>query len=336
MWLCGECHLAQLAEDPGTVEEQTVVVESAAMSRQAEDTFHFVAEVHVLQPGSRVVEFGSPHGHPLTDRLAARGLSVVPVEGDGSADLVLDVYGLLHEADQEAALAERLGRVATGGALALQLHSLASVLATSQFSELRHGHFAYWSLPALDAALRRRGWGVHRARRFEFDAGTLAVVATADPHPDDEAADLLAAELAAGVTQPTVLGHLQREADAIAGSLRAWLEAERTAGRLVIGYGAAGRSVPLLCHGAIGASLLPAVADAAPTKHGRRLPGTDIAIISPADLVERRPDRVLLFLPDLLPELRRALPSVERSGARWVVLTPAPVEVDPVPPVATG
>jgi hypothetical protein len=46
--------------------------------------------------------------------------------------------------------------------------------------------------------------------------------------------------------------------------------------------------------------------------------------------VEMRPERVLLFVPDLLPEVRKALPAIEGNGGRWVVLDPMPREVEPV------
>ena len=52
-------------------------------------------------------------------------------------------------------------------------------------------------------------------------------------------------------------------------------------------------------------------------------------IVSPADLVERRPDKVLLFVPDLLNEVRQALPEIELNGGRWVVLDPMPREIAP-------
>ncbi|MGN6681831.1 MAG: hypothetical protein ACTHKL_29055, partial [Streptosporangiaceae bacterium] len=47
-------------------------------------------------------------------------------------------------------------------------------------------------------------------------------------------------------------------------------------------------------------------------------PGTDIPVVEPAQLAVRRPDSILLFLTDLLPEVRAAFPSIEASGGRWV------------------
>jgi hypothetical protein len=97
----------------------------------------------------------------------------------------------------------------------------------------------------------------------------------------------------------------------------------------VVGYGAASRAVPLLNHAGIGADLLPAVADGSTAKHGRRIPGTGIAVISPDDMLARRPDEVLLFVPDLLDEVRRRYPGVEAGGSAWVVAEPRPRAVQP-------
>jgi hypothetical protein len=69
----------------------------------------------------------------------------------------------------------------------------------------------------------------------------------------------------------------------------------------------------------LGPGTVDAVADASPAKQGCRMPGTGIPVVTPDDLAAARPDVVLLFVPDLLAEVRRALPAVEAGGGRWVV-----------------
>jgi hypothetical protein len=86
----------------------------------------------------------------------------------------------------------------------------------------------------------------------------------------------------------------------------------------VLGYGAASRAVALLCRAGVDRSLLAAVADASPAKHGRRMPATDIPVVPPAELIAARPDAVALLLPDLMREIRRTLPEIEAAGGRWV------------------
>ncbi|MEJ8281809.1 class I SAM-dependent methyltransferase [Pseudonocardia spirodelae] len=329
MWLCAGCGLAQLEDDADAVEELHGV-EPRAMAEQSDRSVGRLAREGLVRPGGRVAEFGSPHGESWLPRLTGRGMTAVdpaaaPPDG---VDLVVDFYGLLHEPDQAAALDRRVRLLRPGGTLALQLLPLGTVLRDGQWFDLRHGHYAYWSLPALDAALRRHGLGVHRAWWYPLSGGTLLVTARAGAAPDEATRALLDEERAAGVTDPSGLGRLQDAADG-AHRLREWLAAERDAGRTVAAYGAASRAVPLVCRAGLDAGLLAAVGDASPAKQGRRMPGSDVPVVSPAELAALRPDRVVLFLPELAAEVRAALPAVEDGGGRWVVLDPAPHLLEP-------
>jgi SAM-dependent methyltransferase len=335
MWLCRSCGLAQL-EAGADVGEEILGVEPRAVAEQSDRAVERLVREGLVRPGDRVVEYGSPHGESWLPRLTGRGMTDAGhAAPPGTADLVVDFYGLLHEPDQDAALRRRAGVLAPGGTLALQLLPLGTVLRDGQWYDLRHGHYAYWSLPALDTALRRHGLAVHRAWRYPLSGGTLLVTARAGATPDTGTRRLLREEDEQGVTTPGGLAGLQRAADR-AHDLWGWLDAERRAGRTVAAYGAASRAVPVMCHAGLDAGLLAAVGDASPTKQGRRMPGTDVPIVSPAELAALRPDRVVLFLAELADEVRAALPEIEAAGGRWVVLDPVPRLVRPVPGVFAG
>jgi len=318
MWLCLACGLAQLVEDP-TVPEEPRGAEPAALVAQAANAVSRVAEAGWLRSDDRVVEFGSPHGGSWSGLLRERGLRTV--SRTERAEVVLDCFGLMHHSDQAAALAERVSRVEDGGVLLLQFHSLATILQRSQWNALRHGHFAYYSLPALTHMLAAVRFFPRAAWRFDLYGGTVLLAATshgAAADDDSSVIQLLADEKAQGVLEPDRFATLDSAATAGADSLHDWLDGQRSAGNLVLGYGAASRAVSLLCKASVDSSLLPAVADASPAKQGRRMPGTDIPVIPPPELLERRPNIVLLFLPDLINEVRRQLPQVEENGATWV------------------
>jgi C-methyltransferase C-terminal domain/Putative zinc binding domain len=320
MWLCSSCGLAQLVADP-TVPEEPRGTEPAALVAQAADAVQRVAAAGLLASGARVAEYGSPHGGSWLELLARRGLA--PVPSGEAADVVLDCFGLMHAADQSAALAERVSRVASGGVLLLQYHALGTIVRLGQWNALRHGHYAYYSATALTAMLRAAGFTPRRAWQFDLYGGTvlLAAARDGDPEPalDGSMPSLLGNEARAGVADPEILGTLQRSAEARAHGLRDWLVAERSAGRTVLGYGAASRAVALLRWTGADRALMPAVVDASPAKQGLRLPGTDIPVVGPSRLTEYRPSAVVLFVADLLPEVRAAFPQVEAAGARWVI-----------------
>lgn len=319
MWLCSGCGLAQLLADP-TVPEEPRGAEPAALVQQAQDAVRKVAAAGLLPGGARVAEYGSPHGGSWLGQLCERGLRPA---GDGDqAEVIVDCFGLMHAPDQRAALAERTARVAPGGVLLLQYHSLDTIVSRGQWNALRHGHYAYYSTAALAAMLAASGFSARTAWRFELYGGTILLAAGRDADsqaaPDDIVRSLLAQDVTSGVRDWRVLRRLQRESRAQASGLRAWLIAQRAAGRTVLGYGAASRAVALLRMAAADRTLLPAIVDASPAKQGLRMPGTDIPVVAPDHLACRRPDAVLLFLADLRDEVRAAFPDVEASGGQWV------------------
>jgi SAM-dependent methyltransferase len=321
MWLCASCGLAQLLTDP-TVPEEPKGAEPAALIAQAVDAVDRVAAAGLLPAGARVAEYGSPHGGSWIDLLTARGL--IPVSNGDEADVIIDCFGMMHAADQAAAIAERAARLAPGGTLLLQFHSLAAIAAQGQWNALRHGHYAYYSATALTAMLARAGLAPCAAWHFGLYGGTVLLAAGHDAgdraavSPAAAVRSLLADEAHAGITSPAVVGGLQREVSAQGDALRGWLTAQRAAGKSVLGYSAASRAVALLCSAGVDADLLPAIADASPGKRGLRMPGTAVPVISPAELTAAPPDAVLVFVPDLIPEVAVAYPEIEAAGAAWV------------------
>ncbi len=308
MDLCVACGLAQLAEDDTDTAEPRGV-EPEALRDQAAAAVALVRSDGWLR-GATVREFGSPHGGSWLPRLAEHGFTV---EADG-ADVVLDCFGIMHEPDQRAAFLLRARATAPDGVLLLQFHSLHAIVRQRQWNALRHGHFAYYSLTTLVRLLRGVGMSVATAWEFDLYGGTVLIAAVHGVRePDAAVRAILAAE--AGLTDAAVVGELQTSAERHASSLRRRLEHESDSGRVVYAYGAASRAVALFGAAGIHRGLVRAVADASPAKQGRRMPGTDVPIIAPAQLVRSRPDRVLLTLPDLLPELELRFP--ELSG-RWM------------------
>lgn len=319
MWLCAACGLAQLLGQPILAAEPRGA-EPEALVAQAADAVGHLSTAGWLSGRDSVVEFPSPHGGSWLGLLAERGLATV-ADGE-SANLVIDSFGMMHDADQAAALADRAARVAPGGALVLQYHSLDTIVRLGQWNALRHGHFAYYSTSALVSMLETLGFSAREAWRFDLYGGTVLLAATREPGPlrapGTTVSALLSEDAAQGVRDPHVIESLQHQAEAHALGIHDWLVDQRNAGRSVLGYGAASRAVALLCRAGIDRELLPAIIDTSTAKHGRRMPGTDIPIVDPAIFTTYPPDTVLLFVPDLLTEVRKAFPEVEASGAKWV------------------
>ncbi|WP_102145660.1 class I SAM-dependent methyltransferase [Mycobacterium hubeiense] len=306
MLLCAGCGLAQLAQDD-TASSEPRGVEPQALKDQAVEAVNCVQQ---WLSGSTVREFGSPHGGSWLPLLAQQGFTATT----DPADVVVDCFGIMHEPDQRAAIRERAAATAPTGVLLLQYHALSTIVAQQQWNALRHGHFAYYSMPALVRLLTAVGMSVATSWSFDLYGGTVLLAAVhGHIEPDAAVRQILTAD--APVLRPEFVGSLQHAADAHTRLLRSWLEAQRCAGRRVYAYGAASRAVALFARAGLDSALVARIADASPAKHGRRMPGTDIPIISPDALVDAEPDVVLLTVPDLLPEVTSRLPTL---AGRWV------------------
>lgn len=322
--------LLQLEDDPTTPEEP-IGVEPAALVRQAELCVDDAEAAGFVIAGTRVLEYPSPHGGSWASQLARR--SMVPVT-EGEAELIVDVHGMMHDADQKVAFEERVGHLAPDGVLLFMIHNVTSIVRNGMWNALKNGHFAYYSTPSLVSMAADLGLVGIGAWEYPLygNGTTLLAFAHAGSRWGGQAESvtrLVDGETAEGVTDPTWVATLEQSLRTSVAAIGDYLAGTRTAGLAVAGYGAASRTSALLCCANVTADDVTMIADAAPGKHGLTMPRNRIPIVSPADLVASCPDRVLLFVPDLLPEVRAAFPEVERNGGRWVVMDPTPREVQP-------
>jgi hypothetical protein len=312
MWWCADCGLAQLMADTTTPEEPRAIEPRAAV-QQAYDAVDELVEAGLLTPGE-FLEFASPHGGSWAEALRSRGFREAP---GTRAGVVIDVYGLMHDRDQAAGLRARAEALTSDGTLVLQFPTFAGTLRRREWNALRHGHFAYHSVPAARRLLADVGLTVLAARSYPLYSGSVLLLASrTGAGPAKEAAafyELEQAELAAGVLDPSAMTALGDALDGDVAWLRAWVEDQGGPAWI---YGAGSRAVAVLAAAGLRPGAVAGIADGAVAKQGRRMPGTDIPIVAPDALLAADPKQVLLMLPDLADELREQWPQLADA---WVV-----------------
>ncbi len=375
--ICTRCGLTQLDGDgPDEVDDPAAPVptSSATIGGHARRFVGDLVATGLAGPGRRTLELASHGGYlqpffaeaglPSTivepspersRRLAATGVPFIELTGLGTptgpengrvdaippADLVVDHYLLSHLPRPRAALGDLVRLLAPDGWLVLEFDHLLPTVEDVQFDAIRHGHRSYLSLTWLRRELERLGLGVTRAERQPVYGGALRVWArrVASAPPDASVQEVLDAEAAAGIDTPAGLAPWAARIDLIRDATRSHLEARRSEGRPVVGYGAPARAVTFLNALKIGPDLLRVTADRAASKQGRLIPGVDVPIVAPERLRDHLPADVLVLAWDLAPEIRAALPWVEELGGRWLVAMPRLAELGPdgVPrPIAPG
>ncbi|MFG1907847.1 class I SAM-dependent methyltransferase [Kribbella sp. NPDC048928] len=330
LWLCRECTLVQLGPVEPQLAEEPLAVESATSRAHAEASVKEILSDHPELSNGVVFEFGSPHGGSWLDHLYAAGARLAG--DDDKADLVVDVHGIVHEPQYGEMLKLRADRLAPGGLLVMEFHHLLPLFVGNQFDTVRHGHWAYVSLRALQNIAALHGLKVESVQQVEMYGGSLMVMLrhTADVQPDQSVDVVLEDEDAAGIADEVQLGSLQEAAWHAAGALHDELVRHKAAGRTVLGYGAPSKAPVLLDLSKVTTDLLPFTVDLAPGKHGRRIPGGvpgKMIPIRPIDeLKAAKPDVVLVLTWDIADEIIAQLEADGGWGTTYLVPLPEPHE----------
>jgi hypothetical protein len=340
LWFCPTCALVQLGPVPALVAEPVRAVESDTHRRHTAAAVASVLAEHPQLAGRGVREFASHHGGSWLPALAERGCR--PVATGRPAQLVVDAHALAHEEDVAGCLAVRADALAPEGLLVLEFHHLLALVEQGQFDTVRHGHWSYLSLTAVQRLAARHRLEVVGAVAEPVFGGSLRVVLGhqgAGHAVDPGVGALLGVEADAGLADGTALHPLQDRAHDSATALREYLTGRRRAGRRVLAYGAPSKAAVLLGLSGIGPELLEFTVDAAPLKHHLAIPsgsaGGRIPIRPVGELVAARPDEVLLLTWDIADEVVATLEADGGWGATYVVPLPAPHPL-PARPLVAG
>lgn len=325
LYACPACGLVQLGPGDGPGPETPTHVVSATARAHGAATVGDVVDRQRIPAGTTFREHDSGHGDTWVSEWERHGL--VAAGAPGPVGLVADVHALMHAPDLGATLDHLVTEVAPGGVLVAEFFHVLPMVERTLVDTVRHAHFTYLSVDTAARLLADRGLTVTSATEVPSYGGSVRVIARhtrESPLVDPSVAGIVERERAAGVTTVDGVRAFGERAAARAAVVARRVAAWRDNGCRVAAYGAPSKA-PVLAAVARLDGLVPYTVDLSPAKHGRRIPGTRIAIRPVDELVADRPDVVLVFTWDLVDEVRAGL-AARRTDDGWdpVLYTPLP------------
>ncbi|GGP24604.1 class I SAM-dependent methyltransferase [Silvimonas amylolytica] len=306
--------------------EQSLVIEVAANDGYL---LQYVAQ-------QRIRCVGVEPTHSTAEAARSRGLQIEEVflgvesaealrARHGAADLVVANNVLAHVPDINDFVAGIAHLLTPQGTVTFEFPHLQNLIEQIQFDTVYHEHFSYLSLLAVQPILSQAGLRVYDVEVLPTHGGSLRVYACSQDATHAEqpgVAATLAGERAAGLDQPQIYRNFQSRAEGVRLGLQAFLLEQKRLGKKVLGYGAAAKGNTLLNYAGVDGLLLAQVADAAPSKQGKYLPGSHIQVITPQALLDARPDFVLILPWNLKHEVMQQLAGIREWGGQFVVAVP--------------
>ena len=135
-------------------------------------------------------------------------------------------------------------------------------------------------------------------------------------------AALLQKEKDFGLTELEIYQNYQSKADKVKNDFLAFLIDLKNQGKTVAAYGAAAKGNTLLNYAGVRKDLLPFVVDASPHKQGKFLPGVHIPVLKKENLIEAKPDFVVILPWNLKTEISAELDIIRDWQGKFVVAVP--------------
>ena len=289
---------------------------------------HFVAlDVPVLgvEPTANTAEAARARGVPTEVAFFGQGTGRDLAARGKRADLMAANNVLAHVPDIADFVSGFREVLKDEGVLTFEFPHLLNLIEKVQFDTIYHEHYSYLSLVAVEQVLRANGLRPFDVELLSTHGGSLRLFCCHMGAAFEETAALAALrerEAAAGLGRIETYAGFAPRVEAVRDSFRAFLAAEKAAGRRVAAYGAAAKGNTFLNYCGTTTADIVAVYDASLAKQGRFLPGSHLPILAPAAIGELKPDDLVILPWNLKDEIMGQMAFIGDWGGRFVTASP--------------
>lgn len=325
-WLQHAAHYVDMIAARLNLGAQSLVVELAANDGYL---LQYVQQKGIpclgVEPTTSTADAARAKGIAIVEEFFGVALGQQLRASHGAADLIAANNVLAHVPDINDFVGGMRALLAPQGTVTVECPHLLNLIAQSQFDTIYHEHFSYLSLVAVQRVMQSQGLRVYDLEQLPTHGGSLRIYAC---HADAAIATVPAVEAMArrereaGLERMEGYAGFQARAEEIKLQLLSFLLEHKRAGKKVLAYGAAAKGNTLLNYSGVHPDLLPMVADAAPSKQDKYMPGSHIPIVSPQRLLDEKPDVVLILPWNIKDEVAQQLAQIRTWGGRFAIAVP--------------
>ncbi len=276
-----------------------------------------------VEPARNIARVAEAKGIPTLAEFFGREFGQQLAREGRRADVIHAHNVFAHVPDVNGFVAGMAAVLATGGVAVIEAPYVRDMIERIEFDTIYHEHLFYFSATAVQPLFQRHGLELVDVEHVAIHGGSLRLwVAHTGAAVKPSVAALLAEERALGMNRRDYYRDFATRASNLREELRGQLRGLKSRGLSIAGYGAAAKGAVLLNFASIGTELIDFVADRSPHKQGRYVPGVHIPVLSPAALLEKQPDYVLLLVWNFEDEIRTQQAEYLRRGGRLIVPVP--------------
>jgi len=252
--------------------------------------------VGVDPTGTKFRQYYEPHIQLIPDFFSG---ALVEAKFPGRKARVVTSFSMFYDLEAPMDFMREIHRIlADDGVWVFEQSYMPTMLATNSYDTVCHEHLEFYALKQIQWMAELIGFQIVDVEFNEVNGGSFSVTVTkaTDPSPTAAVAALLADERAAGFDSLEPFAAFAERVARSRDTLIGFIDRAHAEGKTVAALGASTKGNVLLQYCGLTPDRVLAVGEVNPEKFGRFTPGTWIPIVPERELLERRPD-YLIVLP---------------------------------------
>lgn len=279
-----------------------------------------------IEPTDSTAAAAEKIGVPVLREFFCDALAQSLASDGKQADLIIGNNVFAHVPDINDFTQGLKSALKKGGTITLEFPHLMRLIDNIQFDTVYHEHYSYLSIQTVIKIFQSAGLRVFRVEELTTHGGSLRIYGCHDndnrsEHPS--VLKILSLEKLHGLNKLCTYLNFQPKANKIKNDFINFLIEKKRAGKKICGYGAAAKGSTLLNYAGIKPDLLPFVADAAKSKHGKFMPGSHIPIHDPVDVNWHELDYVLILPWNIADEVKMYFRNNMKIDVSFVTAIPS-------------
>ena len=278
-----------------------------------------------IEPTSSTADVAKKRGIPVLKKFFTKNLALKLSLKKKMANLIVgnNVYAHVPDINNFTAGLKKI--LKKEGTITLEFPHLMNLIKYTQFDTIYHEHFSYLSLYSVSKIFEKNGLRIFDVEKLKTHGGSLRIYGC---HFNDvrkiknSVKSLIKEEKEKGLQKIKTYKGFKIYVNKIKKSLVKFLIEQKKKGKKVVAYGAAAKGNTLLNYAKIDKKLLTAVFDAAISKQGCYMPGSRIPIFSPNNIIEAKPDYVLILPWNIADEIIAQNSDLIKNGTKFFVAIP--------------
>jgi SAM-dependent methyltransferase len=285
-------------------------------------------EIPVLgvEPAANVAEVAIQKGVPTEISFFGLANAKRLALAGKSADLLIGNNVLAHVPDLNDFVQGLKMLLKPQGTITMEFPHLLRLIEGVQFDTIYHEHFSYLSLKTVQEIFNIHGLTIYDVDELPTHGGSIRIYARHSENPglpvSESLSLLIQRELDAGLADIAYYQQFEEKIRVLKREFLSFLIQAKSEGKTIAGYGAAAKGNTLLNYCGVRTDFIDYVADKNPYKQGLYLPGSHIPVVSPKQIMELKPDYLLIFPWNIKEEIIREMDFIRQWDGKFVTAVP--------------